>query len=40
MTEVARTFEGSVQKYFADPLDDEDIAAITRIWEKLRAAAD
>jgi len=36
--EAARTFEESVQKYFADPLDDEDIAAITRIWGKLQAA--
>jgi len=36
--EVARTFEEQVQKYFVDPLDDEDIAAITRVWEKLRAA--
>jgi DNA-binding MarR family transcriptional regulator len=36
--EVARTFEEQVQKYFADPLDDEDIAALSRIWEKLRAA--
>jgi hypothetical protein len=35
---VARTFEESVQKYFVDPLDDEDIAAITRIWNKLEAA--
>ena len=32
---VKRTFEGSVKKYFIDPLDDEDIAAITRIWTKL-----
>jgi DNA-binding MarR family transcriptional regulator len=36
--EVARTFEEQVRKYFVDPLDDEDIAAITRIWGKLRAA--
>jgi DNA-binding MarR family transcriptional regulator len=36
--EVARTFEEQVQRYFAGPLDDEDIAAITRIWDKLRAA--
>ena len=36
--EVSRTFEEAVQKYFTDPLDDEDIAAITRIWGKLQAA--
>jgi DNA-binding MarR family transcriptional regulator len=35
---VSRTFEAAVLKYFIDPLDDEDIAAITRIWEKLQAA--
>lgn len=34
---VARTFEESVQKYFVDPLDEDDIAAVTRIWEKLQA---
>jgi DNA-binding MarR family transcriptional regulator len=32
---IKRTFEGSVKKYFVDPLDDDDIAAITRIWAKL-----
>jgi DNA-binding MarR family transcriptional regulator len=37
--EVGRTFEDAVRKYFVDPLDDEDIAAITRIWGKLQAAA-
>jgi DNA-binding MarR family transcriptional regulator len=36
--EVGQTFEEAVHKYFADPLDDEDIAAITRIWGKLQAA--
>ena len=36
--EVSRTFEEAVQKYFTGPLDDEDIAAITRIWGKLQAA--
>ena len=36
--EVSRTFEEAVRKYFTDPLDDEDIAAITRIWGKLQAA--
>ncbi|MGH3295445.1 MAG: hypothetical protein ACRDP7_26980 [Trebonia sp.] len=36
--EVSKTFEEAVQKYFTDPLDDEDITAITRIWGKLQAA--
>ena len=38
--EVGRTFEEAVHKCFTDPLDDEDIAAITRIWgnSMLRAA--
>lgn len=36
--EVARTFEEQVKKHFAEPLDAEDIAALTRIWDKLRAA--
>jgi DNA-binding MarR family transcriptional regulator len=35
---VARTFEDAILRYFIDPLDDEDIAAIVRIWDKLRAA--
>ena len=35
---VSRTFEEAVLKYFIDPLDDEDVAALTRIWEKLQAA--
>ena len=35
---VRRTFEDSVKKYFVDPLDDDDIAAITRIWAKLENA--
>jgi DNA-binding MarR family transcriptional regulator len=35
---VARTFEDSILRHFIDPLDDEDIAAIVRIWDKLRAA--
>ncbi len=30
-----RSFEESVKKYFVDPLDDADIAALTRIWAKL-----
>ena len=33
-----QTFEGAVKKYFVDPLDDDDIAAITRIWAKLEKA--
>jgi len=36
--EVARTFEEQVQKYFVEPLDEDDIAALTRIWGKLQAA--
>ena len=35
---VARTFEDAILRHFIDPLDDEDIAAIIRIWDKLRAA--
>ena len=35
---VRRTFEDSVKKYFVDPLNDDDIAAITRIWAKLENA--
>ncbi|MEV6057700.1 MULTISPECIES: MarR family winged helix-turn-helix transcriptional regulator [unclassified Streptomyces] len=35
---VRRTFEDSVKKYFVDPLDDDDIAAIARIWAKLENA--
>jgi DNA-binding MarR family transcriptional regulator len=35
---VRRTFEDSVKKYFVDPLDDDDIAALTRIWAKLESA--
>jgi DNA-binding MarR family transcriptional regulator len=37
---VLRTFEESVQKYFVDPLDDGDLAAMTRVWEKLQASWD
>jgi DNA-binding MarR family transcriptional regulator len=36
--EVHETFEAAVKEYFADPLDDEDIAALTRIWAKLSAS--
>ena len=35
---VARTLEDAVLRYFIAPLDDEDIAAIARVWDKLRAA--
>jgi DNA-binding MarR family transcriptional regulator len=35
---VARTFEDAVLRYFIAPLDDQDIAAVTRVWDKLRAA--
>jgi DNA-binding MarR family transcriptional regulator len=35
--EVARTFEEQVRKHFVEPLDADDIAALTRIWDKLRA---
>jgi DNA-binding MarR family transcriptional regulator len=35
---VARTLEDAILRYFIEPLDQEDIEAIVRIWEKLRAA--
>jgi DNA-binding MarR family transcriptional regulator len=35
---VARTLESAILKYFVEPLDDEDVQAIVRIWEKLRTA--
>jgi DNA-binding MarR family transcriptional regulator len=35
---VARTLEDAILRYLIEPLDEEDIAAIVRIWEKLRAA--
>lgn len=35
---VAGTFEKAILRYFIEPLDEEDVAAIVRIWEKLRAA--
>ena len=37
---VKRTLEESMKRYFVDPLDDEDIAALTRIWAKLENASD
>src|SRR3954452_21334328 len=36
--EVARTFEDAILRYFIDPLDAEDVAAIARVRDKLRAA--
>jgi DNA-binding MarR family transcriptional regulator len=36
--QVARTLEDAILRYFIDPLDDDDVAAIARVWEKLRAA--
>jgi DNA-binding MarR family transcriptional regulator len=35
---VARTLEDAILRYFIEPLDQEDIEAIIRIWEKLRAS--
>lgn len=35
---VGRTFERSIKQFFVDPLDEEDIAALARIWRKLDAA--
>ena len=35
---VARTLENAIFRYLIEPLDEEDIEAIVRIWEKLRAA--
>jgi len=36
--QVAHTFEDAILRYFIDPLDDEDLAAIAKVWDKLRAA--
>jgi DNA-binding MarR family transcriptional regulator len=35
---VARTLEDAILRYLIEPLDEEDIEAIVRIWQKLRAA--
>jgi DNA-binding MarR family transcriptional regulator len=35
---VAGTLEDAILRYLIEPLDDEDIAAIQRIWQKLRIA--
>ena len=37
---LKRTLEESIKKFLVDPLDDEDIAALTRIWAKLENAID
>lgn len=34
---VAETFEAAVQQHFVAPLDAQDVAALTRIWQKLEA---
>jgi hypothetical protein len=35
---VGFSFAGRARPTAGTPLDDDDVAAITRIWEKLRAA--
>ena len=35
---VARTLEEAILRYLIAPLDSDDIAAMSRVWEKLRAA--
>ena len=35
---VKRTLEESMKKFFVDPLDDDDIAALTKIWAKVANA--
>jgi DNA-binding MarR family transcriptional regulator len=35
---VKRTLEEAMKKFFADPLDDDDIAALTKIWAKVANA--
>jgi DNA-binding MarR family transcriptional regulator len=35
---VARTLEDAILRYLIEPLDEEDIEAIVRIWQKLRTA--
>ena len=37
---IKRTLEESMKEFFVDPLDDEDIAALTRIWAKIGKASD
>jgi DNA-binding MarR family transcriptional regulator len=36
---VKRTLEESMKEFFVDPLDDEDMAALIRIWAKLEKAS-
>jgi DNA-binding MarR family transcriptional regulator len=38
--DVQRTFEESVKKHFVDLLDEEDVDALIRIWNKLRVTCD
>lgn len=35
---AAQTFEASIRRFFVDPLDADDIAALARIWRKLETA--
>ena len=35
---VARTLEKAILEYLIEPLDEEDIEALERIWQKLRTA--
>jgi DNA-binding MarR family transcriptional regulator len=35
---VARTLEAAILRHLIEPLDEEDVAALIRIWDKLRAA--
>jgi DNA-binding MarR family transcriptional regulator len=35
---VARTLEDAILRYLIEPLDEEDVEAIVRIWQKLRLA--
>jgi DNA-binding MarR family transcriptional regulator len=37
-TKVARTLEDAILRHLIEPLDEADIAAIQRIWQKLRIA--
>jgi DNA-binding MarR family transcriptional regulator len=37
---VKQTLEEAIKKFFVDPLGDEDIAALTRMWAKLEKASD
>ena len=37
---VARTLEGAILRHLVEPLDEDDLEAIQRIWQKLRTAQD